>query len=200
MTIFCISCPLELPDSHTAAVKHFAERDVSAKFVNGIHGERFGILAWRPYRQDHPTRGSLINISQVGLALTHYMVWNICLHFDDDVFLILEDDAEFSENWKERLNQALLDAPDDWDIIQLGGTHCFDKPQTHIAGELFEVKYPFCTHAYMVNRKALEVLILNMRDAAMHIDIGLIEHAYPKLKVLTVLPRICNQRGNDLLA
>lgn len=197
MTIFCISCPKELPEEHAAAVAHFKERGVEAEFVNGIHAETFGILAWRPYTRDDPKGGFLIRMAQVGLALSHYMVWQICLFHGDDTFLILESDAEFPENWKARMEQAMSDAPD-WDILLIGNSNCADKPQTQIKGEVFEVKYPFTTHAYLVRLKAIPTLLELCRDASMHIDITLIDRAYPKLRTFTVLPRVVGQRGREL--
>jgi len=198
MTTFCISCPAELPAAHEAAVTHFIERKVKAQFVNAIHAETFGILSWRPYRRDHPKAGSLIDMAQVGTSLSHYMVWQICMFHSDDVFLILEDDAEFSEDWRERMDKAIADAPPEWDMILIGSCNTFDKPKTHVNGELFKVAFPFATHAYLVHRRALSKLIELCRDAAKHIDIALIDYAYPQLNVLTVLPRIAGQRGNQL--
>jgi GR25 family glycosyltransferase involved in LPS biosynthesis len=198
MTTFCLSCPAELPHQHSAAVAHFAERGVDARFINAIHGETFGILAWRPYRHNRPNAGELTDISQVGLTLSHYMAWTVCQFYRDEIFLILEDDAEFPVNWQTRLQSAMRDLPEDWDILLIGSSHCSDKEQTHVKGEIFDVRYPFCTHAMLINKKALPVLLERCRDAAMKIDIALLKLAYPHLKVFTVLPRIVGQRGVDL--
>jgi GR25 family glycosyltransferase involved in LPS biosynthesis len=198
VTIFCISCPKELPEEHAAAVAHFKERGVDAEFVNGIHAETFGVLAWRPYTKDDPKGGYLIRMAQVGLALSHYMVWQICLRHGDETFLILEADSEFPENWKPRMESALLDCPEDWQILLLGSCNCSDKPQSQIKGEVFEVKYPFTTHAYIVKLSAIPILLDSCRDASAHIDITMIDRAYPKLRTFTVLPRIVGQRGRVL--
>ena len=199
MTIFCISCPQELPEEHATAVKHFTERNVPARFINGIHAQTFGILAWKPHVSHFPKGGELIRMAQVGLALSHYMTWQICHFYDDNTFLILEADAEFPDNWLERMAESMREVPSDWDILLLGSSNTNDKPKTQVNGSIYEVKYPFCLHAYMVSRKALPVLIDTVRDASQHIDIAIIEKAYPKLKVFTVLPRIVEQRGRELM-
>ena len=199
MTIFCISCPTELPEGHQAATDHFKERGVDAKFINAIHAETFGVLAWRPYRRDDPRGGFTIRMAQVGLALTHYMMWQICQHYRDETFLILEDDAEFPADWQDRLQSAMRDLPEDWDILLIGSSNASDKPTTHIKGDIYDVRYPFTTHAMLIAKKALPVLIENCRDAATHIDICLIEKAYPKLKVYTLLPALVMQRGMNLM-
>jgi len=198
MTTFCISCPAELPEEHEAAVKHFMERNIEVNFINGIHAETFGILAWRPYRKDNPKAGFVIKMAAVGLALTHHMIWQICQYHHDDMWMVLEADCEFCENWKERLDQALIDAPEDWQIILVGSCNCSDKPQTHIKGDVFKVEYPFCTHAYIFRESALEEL-LKIRDSATNIDISLADRVYPVLKTYTILPRICGQRTQALM-
>lgn len=197
MTIFCISCPKELPEEHEAAKKHFEERGIQVEWIEGIHAETFGILAWRPYRRDNPKAGFLIKMAAVGLALTHHMIWQLCVFAGDDSYLILEADAEFGENWKEKFEQAMKDVPDDWQIILFGNSNTFDKPKTHIKGEIWEVKYPFCSHAYLVRPSAL-LTLLSIRDAATNNDIACIEKAYPKLRVYTVLPALVKQRGRAL--
>lgn len=198
MKIFCISCPSELPENHLLAVNHFLERKVDVEFINGIHAETFGILSWRPYRKNHPKLGELIEMAQVGLSLSHYMAWQVCRFTRGDLFMILEDDAVFPEDWKDRTADALANVPADFDILLIGSSHCADKPSEHIKGEIFEVKYPFCTHAYIVTSAAAAHLMELVRDASMHIDIAMIEKAYPQLRVYTVLPRIVSQRGREL--
>lgn len=177
---------------------HFIQRDVPVEFINGIHGEAFGILSYKPYRYDHPNLGSLNPIAHVGLCLSHYMLWQACLLLPDERFMILEDDAEFGADWKTRADAALSDAPEDFDILLIGNSNASDKPTEHVKGEVYEVKYPFCTHAYILSRKALPVLLDNCRDASTKIDILMMFKAYPHLKVYTVLPRIVNQRNTDL--
>jgi len=198
MTTFCISCPAELPEEHESAVKHFMERNIEVNFINGIHAETFGILAWRPYRRDHPRAGFLIKMAAVGLALTHHMIWQICQYHHDDTWMICEADADFPENWQEKFNAAMGDLPPDWDIFLIGSSNSFDKPQTHIKGDIWEVKYPFCSHAYLIRETALETL-LSIRDAATNNDIACIDKAYPKLKTYTFLPSLVKQRGRELM-
>ena len=199
MTSICISCPVELPERHNASVEHFKKIGLDVKFVNAIHGETFGVLSWRPYRRDHPNSGYLIPMAHTGLCLSHYMVWTACQMMSDDRFLILEDDAEFQDDWKYKFDEAVKHLPSDWDILLIGSSNTSDKPTEKISGAVFEVKYPFCTHAYMINKRSAKRMTELCRDACMNIDIGLMTLAYPHLRVYTVLPRIASQRGMELL-
>lgn len=197
MKSFVIYCP-ELKESHQKSVLHLAKRDVNALFIAGIHGETFGILGTRPYRFDAPKKGEVAGYRHTGLFLSHYMVWTVCSALSDRAFMILEDDAEFPVDWKKRFDLAWKEVPQDFDILLIGSSNCSDKEKKHIRGSIWEVKYPFTTHAYVVAAKAIPTLLDLMRDASMPIDIGLIHLAYPRLKVYTVLPRIVNQRNTEL--
>jgi GR25 family glycosyltransferase involved in LPS biosynthesis len=197
MKTFVIVCP-ELPERIESARRHFLSRNLEPESIWGIHGETFGLLPSRPYNVDQPGAGRLTPISQVGLTLSHYMTWAVCESYPDKEFLILEDDAKFPVDWSERLHLAMSDLPDDWDVFLIGNSNTSDKPKKHICGDVWEVKYPFCTHAYLVRRVALRTMLQNCRDATMKIDLLLIQKAYPLLKVYTMLPRLVDHRGTEL--
>ncbi len=197
MKTFLITCP-ELSNDLIEAKKHLDARGIDFDVIQGIHGETFGLLPSRPYNEDRPGQGHLTPISQVGLTLSHYMTWQVCQHCPGDEFMILEADCKFPADWKERLDIEMDDLLDDWDIFLIGNSNTHDKEKKHICGDVWEVKYPFCTHAYIVRRKALQVLLTHCRDATMKIDLLMIKKAYPLLRVFTMLPRLVEQRGTDL--
>lgn len=197
MRAFCISCS-ELPDRKEAAEKHFKSHGLDVDFINGIHGETFKLVCYGTNPINRPGRGELSPISQVGLSLSHYMVWNMLLHLPGDHFMVLEDDAKFCFGWQDRLKEALEFMPTDWDILLIGNSHTADKERRRINGDVYEVKYPFCTHAYIVAKKALPVLLKECRSANLPIDVNLILNAYPLLNVYSVIPRIAGQRGLEL--
>lgn len=197
MKTFLLFCP-EIKDDLLTASEHLKARGIDFDPVRAIHGETFGLLPSRPYNGNRPGAGELTNISQVGLVLSHYMVWSICEHVPGDAFTILESDAKFPQDWKERLDIAMTDLPEDWDILLIGSSNTGDKEKRQICGDVWEVFYPFTTHAYIVRKKALETLLTLCRDATLNIDLLMIREAYPKLRVFTMLPRLCEQRGTEL--
>lgn len=196
MKTFALVCP-ELPERAEKCRAHLRERGVVAEFLPAIHAETFGILSWRPYRDDYPNQGYLSPMSQVGCTLSHYMTWMVCANLPDEYFMILEDDARLNNQWKEDLEEAMNGL--DFDILLVGSSNTQDKPRTHLSGRVWDVRYPFCTHAYVINRRCLPFLLSEGRDASLKIDILLIKRIYPKLKVLTILPRLARQEGTDLL-
>lgn len=177
---------------------HFKERGVSARFFSGIYGEGFG-LSTRHALQE--SGGLMMGYKHVGLCLSHYMLWSALdiLPKSNTHFLILEDDARFPQDWSKRTEKALADTPKDFDILMIGSCCCADKPNNLVAGEVWDVRYPSCTHAYIVARKALPVLLKTQRKIWTIIDQALIANTFPFMKVYTVLPRIVEQSSVNLV-
>lgn len=199
MRTFCITLP-ETPERRKAAAKHFDERGVSVDWLHGIGAQTFGLRTEHTYEHDHPGTGYVVAQKHVGLHLSHYMAWQAMQVCGEDYVMLLEDDAEFDEDWQTRLVEAVFFAPRDTDLLFVGSCNCFDKPKTDLGHGLYKVEWPMCTHAYVVFRKALPILLSTQRDCFAPIDLALILRSFNYLNVVTVLPRIVSQRGQDILA
>ncbi|MGV1047672.1 MAG: hypothetical protein ACOYD4_03985 [Solirubrobacterales bacterium] len=197
MKTITIVCP-ELEKEMEICKAHHRARGVVSEYLCGIHAETFGILAWKPYRLNRPTVGECAPMASVGLCLSHYMAWTVAAFNGWDQFLLLEADCRFPPDWQHQMKRALEEVPD-FDILLVGNAGCMDKPKEHIMGSIYEVKYPFCTHAMVINHTALPTLLADGRDCSMPIDILLMTKIYPKLRVFTCWPRIFDQVGTDLL-
>lgn len=187
------------PLTPAQTTRHLTERGVNASFFFGIHGPKLGIETKHTYEIDNPGTGFKIGPKPVGCWLSHRAVWAACLLLPDDLFFIIEDDAKFPENWRTRLERAVKDAGD-FDILYVGSCCTHDKPKTHIAGDVYEVRWPFCTHGYVVRRTALPLLIRTQDDATLYapIDISLALHSFPLLKTRAMLPRLLDQFGTEI--
>lgn len=184
--------------SHTR--QHFLDRGVDARFFYGLHAPNLGIDTTLPYEVDAPGSGFRMGPKPTGCWLSHRALWAACLLTDEEEFLILEDDAKFPENWKQRFDAARSDLPSDWDVLFVGSCCTVGGPSQHVKGEVHEVRWPMCLQAYMVRRRALETMIRTQDEARCYgpIDITLRFHTWPKLRVYTVLPRIVEQFNTDI--
>jgi Glycosyltransferase family 25 (LPS biosynthesis protein) len=185
-----------------SAAQHFAERGVApVQFYWGLHAERLGVDTKKTYDLNFPGLGLTIGARPTGCWLSHRSLWAALLLFPEDAFLILEDDAKFPENWHERTERALADVPQDWDLLFIGSCCAMDKERSHVAGDVWAV-HPFCTHAYLVRRKALDVLIRTQDAVGCYapIDVSLALHSMPALKTFACLPRIVDQFHTELIA
>lgn len=181
--------------------EHFRALGVEAQFFRGLHAERLGLRTTLPYEVDSPGTDFHVPDHVVGCWLSHRALWASLLLLPDALFFVIEDDAVFPEGWQPRLERALMDAGD-FDLLYVGSCCTAGKPTRHVAGEVYEVHWPFCTHGYVVHRRALLPLIETQDEARCYapIDVSLTLHSFGKYvpKVFTLLPRLLDQRGTDI--
>jgi GR25 family glycosyltransferase involved in LPS biosynthesis len=94
--------------------------------------------------------------SEVGCTLSHLLAIETAYGNNEQVALILEDDASLSlvPFWDEKLSDIIANAPIDWEIIQLFCMH----PRQNVTSifTLHDVDNPcYSTAAYLVNRKGM---------------------------------------------
>lgn len=195
--IFCIR--LRSSTSRWAeASSHFKSIEMDVEPFDGFDGSLSGLKASIPYEIDQPKSGYLISSKHVGMHLSHYMLWSALYMSRVSSAIILEDDAVFESGWRSVFDSESSNVPEDWDVVYIGNCCVSGRPQRHISGRVYEVKYPLCTHAYMVNNKALPVLLENMQKVWAPIDLALMFDALPKLRVYTILPSLASQRNTNL--
>lgn len=204
MRIFCITCP-EIVGEQERAKAHFDDRGVPAEFILGIHGVTSGLVTTIPYEFDNP--GSNFNVGPkiISLCLNHMLVWTACSVLPDESFLVLESDAKFPEDWKDRLDSAVASLPHDWDVLYVGSCNCAGKPSEHVAGDVYRMSAanphhaPQCTHAILYSKKAIPIILQTQRKFYTGIDLALIFHSLPLLNVYCLLPRLVDQFNIEIL-
>lgn len=190
---FCIAMDSRWPTRQA----HFASVGLTAERFHAFDGAASGLVATIPYDVDKPGTRYVINAKGVGMAISHIALWTALFHApaQEDSWMIVEDDALFDADWSPRLCAAIAALPTDWDMVFLGSCNCNDKAQTLISANLYDVRYPSCTHAYMVRRKALPILLATNKRVYAPIDCSLVLNSFPILRVYTILPRIAAQDG-----
>lgn len=204
MRTICITLP-EKPERRNQAQAHFAERGVNAEFFIGINGQKMGITNTpdHPYMRDRKPGDELFYVGPhcVAIYLSHYMVWNLLAHSNESHFFILEDDAKFEEGWQAKFDKALQDVPQDFDWLFVGSCCAKDqRHKRHIKGNIWDIRYPQCFHAYVLSKKAVNHLLTSMRDCYAPVDVAVTLHAFSQLKVYTLLPRIVEQFNTEIPA
>ena len=197
MKSLCITLG-EQPERTARAKKHFEEVGLSVHFVTAINGHRTGLKSTHPYEHDHAGSGYCIGPATIGIYLSHFVAWSMASMLEQEYTLILEDDAALLGDFRTRMNQALLDAPEDWDMIFLGSCCTGGHEKRLIAGAVYEMKWPQCLHAYIVHQRAIPTLLKNCQDVYGPIDCVLRLNGFFGLKVYTVIPRIAEQMNTEL--
>jgi len=193
----CLTLP-EQPERTERAKAEFAKHNIPVKFVQAFHGWKSGLASTHPYEHDHPGSNYHIGPATIGIFISHIIAWSIVAAGDTNHAIIFEDDVILCDNFSERLKQATLDMPADTDVLFLGSCCCEGHIKQRMAGEVFEVRYPQCLHAYMITKHAAEVLLANYRDVYGPVDCLMRLGSFSGLKVYTVLPRMAEQLNTNL--
>jgi GR25 family glycosyltransferase involved in LPS biosynthesis len=140
--------------------------------------------------------GERLGIGPLVACLSHYMLWMVMSYLPGDSFWVLEDDAEFVDNWRWEYSEAISVLPNDWDVVFLGSCCASWSDKVWVEKNLAEVRYPMCGHAIMYRKKALATLLRIHQKIWAPLDIAMKFDSLPQLQCYTILPRIVNQRGS----
>lgn len=196
-------------EEYSKAKEYFASEGIYPHWVEGIHARKWGIQGRHIYLLDgRPEEQFYIGDNKVGTFLSWYLLYQLMKVMPQSHYLILETDCKFIEGWKEKLEQALKDVPEDFDFLFVGSCCAKDKEPVHVKGDVYEFPYrgeekwqfyPQCGHSYIIAKKAAQTLIDTQRDTANPVDVSLIKYAFPKLKVYAILPRLAHQGDKTFL-
>ena len=197
MRAICICLP-EYPERIEKAKAHFAARGLDVALFYGINAPVAGLATWHAYEVDHPGEGYRMGPKQTGCWLSHYMLWNAMTRMPDDAYLVLEDDAQLCDGFKEKLDQALRDVPSDYQFLHPGHCCVEGTPMRHVAGSVYECKDMLCTHGYVIRRNVTPYLLKTFRKCWAPIDIQLKLEVFPHVRTYAVVPRIISQFDTPL--
>jgi GR25 family glycosyltransferase involved in LPS biosynthesis len=175
---------------------HLDEQGIQWERFNGFDNQVCKLSPVKTF--DFDRVGERIGPKHICATLSHYLVWQVMAYQSDDSFWLLEYDVRMMPDWRESYDTAMSVMPDDWDVVFLGSCCTAGRESRHIAGNVFEVKYPLCGHAIMYRRKALPVLLREHQDIYQPLDIAMMFQSLPKLRVYTILDPIVTQAGTYL--
>lgn len=174
----------------------------------GVYGKGFGIMGTHTYELDNPNGGHMIGQKYTAGFLSQYVFYSIANHYPATHFMFMEPDNRFNENWKEELEKAMRDIPEDFDFLFVGSCCAVDKRPIPIkmGSNVFKyartsgypAMYPMGGNCYIISKKCLPHVIATQRDSYAPADISLALHSFPQMDVYAILPRITEQLNNPL--
>lgn len=193
--IFCLTLK-DTPNRKLYAEDHFKKHNLEVEFFEGINGATFGLRSVIPYKDDDPEGPDyFIKQGRIGCLLSHYMLWKTLWHNSYDEILIFEDDIELPDNFINNFLDLKTRLPDDWQYVFVG--HCCLPPteyQTKIAEGIITTSHPpMCTHAYMIKKSSIPVLIDTNSQAWAAVDIQIQKKSLKILKHYVFDPPIVEQ-------
>lgn len=108
-------------------------------------------IAWLPKRAASidPEVPPNQRVFVASVFLSHLSIWERILAeklgkpgHEDDLYLILEDDAQFMPAWEHRLRSVMCEVPEDWDVLRLG-TWGSKRRQDYVTQRVARAKGPF---------------------------------------------------------
>lgn len=108
----------------------------------------------------------------VGCYLSHVAIWEKLQNDKNQQFyLILEDDTMPTKTL-EQIHNTLKRLPPDWDIYLCGGIY---ERSNVVKKNICKVSQFMCTHAYVIHRKKLPIILSNVYPIRKQIDFYLSE-------------------------
>jgi len=192
--IFCLTLK-DTPKRREYAEQHFKQHGLDVEFFNGIDGNKFGLVTTIPYRDDGPGPDYFIKQGRIGCLLSHYMLWQTIWHSPYEEVLILEDDAILCENFQEKFLEFKKQLPDDWQYVFVG--HCClppDEYQIKVTDNIITTTHPpMCTHAYMIKKSSIPVLLDTNHQVWAAVDIQIQKKTLKILKHYVFMPPLVEQ-------
>lgn len=102
----------------------------------------------------------------VGCTLSHYNLWKEN-YLDCEIIMIFEDDTLPNITYTQLMNEKLVELPEDWDIILLGGIW---HSNNHFNKYLSKIEQFYCTHAYMIHTRGIRKLLPHLFPIKKQID------------------------------
>lgn len=194
--IFCIS--LKRTKERTDYARElFRKQNLNVRFFNGIDCQDLNLEDFNLYETVHEDRKEWkIRSGVIGGSFSHILLWNTIWRMGYEEALILEDDVEFVDDFKEKFEVTYKELPTDWNMFRLGAIYW---PGT--SGEIFKVSphlvkyHPVCFHAYMVKRSILKTLIQTMSISFIDIDWAVLYDLKDLLKIYIADPVLVTEKS-----
>jgi len=193
--IFCLTLK-DTPKRREYVEQHFKQFGLDVEFFEGINGKKFGLKTTIPYKDDNPDGDDyFIKQGRIGCLLSHYMLWQTLWHLHHEEILILEDDAFLCENFHERFLEFKKQLPDDWQYVFVG--HCCLPPEDYqlkVTNNIITTTHaPMCTHAYMIKKSSIPILLDTNHSAWAAVDIQIQKKTLKILKHYVFMPPLVEQ-------
>lgn len=200
----------ELPEREAALRAHMAERGLgqSVTYFRAAHGTTWGLETAKEF-----DKGQRLPPGHVALNVSSYFMWQhsyLSTHSDNDICIFFEDDVVLPADFRAELiklySQLEAELPN-WDLVFLGlaetSPAVWHKVTARLGGpssRLCQLTQPFGTHALMLRRRAIPVLLEHMNVAERNLDQQLWERVLKPGHIkhwCAVLPSLVTQRTFD---
>lgn len=175
----------------------FSYHNLPVQMVEGIDGPAWGLATTHAYDYDGPKDPPYhMPAGAIGNLMSHWMLWqHVWLQPNVSQFLVFEDDVTLPANFTQQFAQTYAELPADWDVVYIGHVGNENHRVLERTSNRFAViEHPFGTHAMLIRRAALPVLLRTQAMAWGPVDIQIAIKALPHLRYYCCTPSLAGQR------
>lgn len=143
---------------------HLLSIGIKPTLVTAVDGKQLSgpELAAQGKYDDAVSRRSFdrsLSLAEIGCGLSHISIYESMVRNQTPVALVMEDDAQFAPDARERIEAALRAAPPDWGVIQLRfDCRDFEPAGPGLVRFRFTDRLPVAATAYLISLRAARVL------------------------------------------
>ena len=187
--------------------QHFDELGLEVVWFEGINNHTFGLSSRVPWDGEYdntefsPTDvgAGLIKTGHIGCNLSHYMLWKTLTFLDHDEIIIFEDDVLVYDNFWENLEEVKEVLPKNWNFVYLGyddeNTPIEIKLKYRVNDRLIQIPSFHRTHAYMIKKEILPILLDRMHLSWLNLDMQLVRRVLPYVNYYICEPVLTTQKS-----
>lgn len=128
-----------------------------------------------------------------GCTASHYLVIERAKYLRLKVIMVFEDDAVLHPDFNNRLELLLADLPEDWHMVQLGGSH--REAPTALPGTTYmRANKTLTSHGYIIRETLYERMLAKLKPMQTPVDCVFAE-LQPNNKIYIPDPPLAWQRG-----
>lgn len=135
------------------------------------------------------------NQGLIGCFMSHYFILQNAILSGYKRIAIFEDDVLFVSGFTEKMNTAMFEVPDKWQLLYLGYYERSGTGKVQVSQTITIPKNTWGTHAYMVQNDGIKILFDNLQTIRSHIDVQISEQIIDKLYTYCISPAVCHQSG-----
>ncbi len=112
---------------------------------------------------------SKITNGQLACLSSHYNIIKNAKRSGHSKILIFEDDVVFSDDIDNIFKESIVDVPEDWNMLYLGGNHLHGL--YHVKNNVYKTIYSLTTHAYGIKESFYDTILSTLEPANLPIDV-----------------------------
>ncbi|HUD11067.1 MAG TPA: glycosyltransferase family 25 protein [Candidatus Saccharimonadia bacterium] len=191
--VYCVTTDPKGPRA-LRTIEEFRPYGINPIIVRGFDNKKWNL---KPLTEMHHNEGFpyFIDWRATGCYLSHWMTWNHLILSKVPYAMIVEDDIKLCGNFTNEFEAGYAELPSDWGYGLVGHCCAGGKPANVITPRISDIRWPMCTHCYIVKLDALEKMIEPMAECRSPIDIAIFENVFSRgiVKCYTFTPRLAVQ-------